>query len=146
MFFRLKSLLENANTHSVVPNVRATMQYDSRSSSGFTVCQGAAQPTYATSQYIFAGLRPILSLHRGSVASHVMAMVAGHEWQSFMTLKISHGASDGMFSQFNGWRCAVARGAGFGIGEGIVLDWDTSTDGNIRWGVASRIWALRLRC
>jgi hypothetical protein len=52
------------------------------------------------------------------------------------TLKISHGAFDGMCSEFHGWRCAVARAAGYRTeetweGETIVLDWDTVTDGNI---------------
>jgi hypothetical protein len=53
-----------------------------------------------------------------------------------MTLKISHGAFDGMCSEFHDWRCDVARAAGYLTkqtcdGEGIILDWDTITDGNI---------------
>jgi hypothetical protein len=55
---------------------------------------------------------------------------------NIMTLKISPGAFDGMCSEFHGWRCTVARAAGFGIakdcdGEGIILDWNAITDANI---------------
>jgi hypothetical protein len=53
-----------------------------------------------------------------------------------MTLKTSHGAFDGMCSEFHDWRCDIARAAGYRTektcdGEGIILDWDTITDGNI---------------
>jgi hypothetical protein len=53
-----------------------------------------------------------------------------------MTLKISHGAFDGMCSEFHDWRCDIARAAGYRTektcdGEGIILDWDTITDANI---------------
>jgi hypothetical protein len=55
---------------------------------------------------------------------------------NIMTLKISHGAFSGMCSEFHGWRCEVARAAGYGIeeqwgGDYIVLDWDAITDDNI---------------
>jgi hypothetical protein len=55
---------------------------------------------------------------------------------NIMTLKISHGAFSGMCNEFHGWRCEVARAAGYGIeeqwgGDYIVLDWDAITDDNI---------------
>lgn len=61
-----------------------------------------------------------------------------------MTLKISHGAFDGMCSEFHDWRCAVAEMAGYTTEEddcGVVhisLDWDTITDDNIRGAWATR--------
>lgn len=56
-----------------------------------------------------------------------------------MTLKISHGAFDGMCSRFNDWRCAIAEMAGYTTEEddcgmvNVALDWDTISDDNI-WG------------
>src|SRR6185437_9549379 len=32
-----------------------------------------------------------------------------------MTLSVSHGAFDGLCSEFRDWRCAIARAAGYGI-------------------------------
>jgi hypothetical protein len=53
-----------------------------------------------------------------------------------MTLKISHGAFDGMCSEFHQWRCAIARAAGYAVKEDsadetIVLDWSRISDDNI---------------
>ena len=58
-----------------------------------------------------------------------------------MTWTISHGAFSGMCSEFHGWRCDIARAAGYRTEEswdieGIVLDWDTITDDNI-----TGVWA-----
>jgi len=55
-----------------------------------------------------------------------------------MSLKISHGAFDGLCSEFHDWRCAIAEMAGYATEEddcemvNIALDWDTITDDNIR--------------
>jgi hypothetical protein len=55
-----------------------------------------------------------------------------------MSLKISHGAFDGLCSEFHDWRCAVAEMAGYTTEEddcekvNVALDWDTITDDNIR--------------
>ncbi len=55
---------------------------------------------------------------------------------NIMTLKDAHGAFSGMCREFHGWRCEIARAAGYGTEEKwdlarIVLDWDTITDGNV---------------
>jgi hypothetical protein len=54
-----------------------------------------------------------------------------------MTLSVSHGAFDGLCSEFRDWRCAIARAAGYGIVDDgsepahILLDYDSITDENI---------------
>ena len=58
-----------------------------------------------------------------------------------MPLKISHGAFDGMCSEFHDWRCAVAKAAGYPttmelldyghMYERPAFDWDLISDDNI---------------
>jgi hypothetical protein len=58
-----------------------------------------------------------------------------------MTLKISHGAFDGMCSEFHAWRCAVAKAAGYPTTmelldyghtlERPAFDWDSISHDNI---------------
>ena len=133
---------KSAAAISVVPTGPTSMQYESLPLSSATVGQNATQITYATSQYIFVRLPLILSLLQRSSSSNLVGVAVNltpHQLLTngnIMTLKISHCAFDGMCSEFHGWRCDVARAAGYGIEETwdggcIVLPWDAISDDNI---------------